>query len=140
MLHRSQSDPTPAQKPPCSLHHTNPTQKQNEPKLNPKLPVVPPRQANHKSHKKKNEKLRPVTMEGQKFKIPQDPCQTLPEPSVAYGPNSVDFVLKFSRVPFRGDLGQHLLEKFSNRSWIRRCMISCPPHFVRRNQRQHREL
>ena len=69
-------------------------------------------------------------MEGQKFKIPQDPCQTLPEPSVAYGPNSVDFVLKFSRVPFRGDLGQHLLEKFSNRSWIRRCMISCPPHFV----------
>ena len=28
----------------------------------------------------------------------------------------------------RGDLGQHLLEKFSSRSWIRRVVISCSPH------------
>ena len=28
----------------------------------------------------------------------------------------------------RGHLGQHLLEKFSSRSWIRRVAISCSPH------------
>ena len=28
----------------------------------------------------------------------------------------------------RGDLGQHLLEKSPSRSWIRRSVISCPPH------------
>ena len=27
-----------------------------------------------------------------------------------------------------GDLGQHLLEKSSRRSWIRRGVISCAPH------------
>ena len=27
-----------------------------------------------------------------------------------------------------GDLGQHLLEKFSCRSWIRRSVLSCSPH------------
>ena len=29
---------------------------------------------------------------------------------------------------YRGDLGQHLLEIFSSKSWIRRGVISCAPH------------
>ena len=43
----------------------------------------------------------------------------------------------------RGDLGQHLLERFSSRSWLRRGVISCAPHstnFVRRNVPQRREI
>ena len=51
---------------------------------------------------------------------------------VAYGPNFVDFVSGFfqnsGQNRFRGDLGQHALEKFSRRSWIRRVVISCSPH------------
>ena len=57
-------------------------------------------------------------MEGQKFEINEDPSQILPERSVAYGPNLVDFVFeKFQnsgkKKNSRGDLGQHRAEKSS---------------------------
>ena len=75
--------------------------------------------------------LRPVTMEGQKFEIHEDPSQTLPERS-SMGPMLYLFIFQLSRIPektiSRGDLGQHLLENFPSRSWIRRGAISCFPH------------
>ena len=34
----------------------------------------------------------------------------------------------YKQIINRGDLGQHLIEKFSSRSWIRSGVISCSPH------------
>ena len=70
-------------------------------------------------------------MKGQKFKIPEDPSQTLTERS-PMGPILYFLGGELSNVRkkniSRADLGQHLLEEFSSRSWIRRGMISCSPH------------
>ena len=71
-------------------------------------------------------------MEGQKYEIPEDPSQTLPEQS-PMDPILVEFFFRnFSefrkKTISRGDLGQHRPENFSSRSWIGRGAISCSPH------------
>ena len=76
-------------------------------------------------------------MEGQHFENSEDPSKTLPERS-PMGPIWWICFLGTSNFPGRktishGDLGQHLLETFSSRSWIRRGAIVCSTHFVRRN-------
>ena len=73
-----------------------------------------------------------MTMEGQECKIPEDPSRTLTERSPV-GPFLYILFLELSNFPkkknmYRGNLGQHRLEKFSSRSWIRRGVIFCSPH------------
>ena len=71
--------------------------------------------------------LRPVTMGGQKFEIPEDPSQTLPERS-PMDPIWSNCFLKLGRIfaefrgktISRGDLGQDWPKNLSSRSWIRR--------------------
>ena len=75
--------------------------------------------------------IRPVTMEGQNFEIPEDFSQPFAR-TVAYGPIFVEYDFKTfqnsgQKKISRGDLGQ-VLEKFSSRSWIRRGVTSCSPH------------
>ena len=73
--------------------------------------------------------VRPVTMEGQIFLIPEDPSQTV----VAHGSSFVELLFETfqnsgKKTISPGDLGHLLLEKFSSRSWKRCGVISCSPY------------
>ena len=73
--------------------------------------------------------IRPVTMEGQKFEVPEDPSQTLPERSpmdpIWYNFFFRNFPELREKTICLGDLGQHRPENFSCISWIRRGAVSC---------------
>ena len=79
----------------------------------------------------KTRPVRPVAMEGQRFEIPEDPSQSVPEGS-PMDPIWYYYFLKLSRIPGKtishGDRDQHRPEKFPSRPWIRRGAISCFPH------------
>ena len=76
----------------------------------------------------------------------EDTSQTyLSSTSLYMGPFFYFILWKFPKIQKKwisgGDLGQNVLENLSNRSWIlKRRDFACSTHFVRRNQRQHREI